>query len=358
MKGTSKFNVGIICLSLLVLAYLGLRNPYKVPFVKTQMFAEKNRQYVADSKRGYVTATNFSGYSDLTIYTEIHYDHLGARVNSAEDRTPDEIDLMVVGCSQAWGQGVANQETFTQVISSLTSSKVANFAVSSYGGVESFLTIKQHLKLKPKYVIYAFWEDHFNRNLILCNQTSPVCVERPIVYNDNKELKIRYPKYSDLTLATNQRWYSELADYHNTGKYSLLKSNFWHVASTMEYVHNLTNQMDGLRKQIFGKGIDNEDKIEAAKYVLEQMYTAVSAAGAELIVLYIPYYGDAPNAFTSQMPSEISRFLGDRDIKFINLEYDFKLMNANNIPISIPKDGHINKRVHKLIAGHIAKVIS
>lgn len=326
-------------------------NPYSVPFRKTKMFEASNAQYIADNQLGYKPRTNFSGYSDIQAYTEIHYDHLGARVNSPLHKTPDTVDMITVGCSQAWGQGVENKDTFTQKVSELNGMKVANFGVSSYGGTESFLRMKQHLNLKPKYVVYAFWEDHFNRNLSVCNQTFPVCLERPVLkrHVSSEDFSIVFPHFSKTTFKINQRWFKELADFNNDGKYSITKASFWAAIKPLEVLHMFANKKRGFAE------IPNEsEKIPAVKYILKEMKSAANAAGAELIVIFMPYYFDT----VSSVPHELEAFIEKEKIHLISLSGDFQALLNNGNTIAIPGDGHINKETHHLIAKRIVEKIS
>lgn len=336
---------------LFILYSVYVQNPYSIPFKKTKMFAKENRQYVIDKKLGYKPAPNFSGYSDLAAYTDIHYDHLGARVNSPLQQTPDKVDLITIGCSQAWGQGVTNTDTFTQQVAAINGMQVANLGVSSYGGVESYLRLKENLKLQPKYVVYAFWEDHFNRNLILCNQTTPSCVERPVLKNiGNNQFTIRYPRFSDLTYKINQRWFEELADYTNDATYSRVKASLWAAIKPLEASRKIVNKING-----FDLKATEQDKIPGAKYIIQQMQDAANEVGAKLIVLYIPYNFDAN---ISPMPNELAAYLDTQNIAVIDLTAEFKKMYADGIPVTIPDDGHINKESHHVIAKSIATKIA
>jgi hypothetical protein len=144
---------------------------------------EGDNDIAFDREAGFVRpphATTRRVQADID-YT-IHTDRLGARVDAPGDETPAHVDILTVGCSFSEGHGMANEDTYTSVLGRAFGVPVANFAVGSYGGVQSALALERHRDLRPRVVVYGLIEDHLRRNLEPCAPSFfPNCLRVPTV---------------------------------------------------------------------------------------------------------------------------------------------------------------------------------
>ncbi len=111
----------------------------------------------------------------------IHTDAIGARVDGPGRETPKHVDILTVGCSFSEGHGFPNEQTYTERLGKMLSVPVANFAIGSYSGVQSELSLERHASLAPRVIVYGLIEDHLRRNLDPCAPNFfPNCLRVPI----------------------------------------------------------------------------------------------------------------------------------------------------------------------------------
>ncbi len=66
------------------------------------------------------------------------------------------LEVAVLGDSFTWGNGVADQDRFSDQLASISGFSVSNFGVSGYGPVHYLLQIDQVIQQKPKLTVIAF----------------------------------------------------------------------------------------------------------------------------------------------------------------------------------------------------------
>ena len=68
-----------------------------------------------------------------TFAFDIYTDDRGARVDGPGQRSPEQVDVMVVGDSFTWGYALANEDTWARHLSRDLEASVSNFAMAAYG---------------------------------------------------------------------------------------------------------------------------------------------------------------------------------------------------------------------------------
>lgn len=318
------------------------RSPFGVGFFESGRY-----QYQANHETAYEPKPGFTGVSDLSEpKTYITYDRLGARVDGPGRESTDPVYLMTVGCSQSWGQGVENGQTFTSILGTILEKPVVNFSVSGYGGVGSLLRLRQHINLKPKVIVYAFWEDHFNRNLNRCSATgSPVCLEMPRVqFGPGATPTIKISSHATRNLELTRMWYLEasgLSDKYRTFWTDL----YWSGYALWRSVEKEYSQATGHPEEP-----QDENKVNATNYVLGQMKLTASEVSAQLLVVYIPLYFDDA---IRQVPEAVRASAEQQGIQLIDMAERLRGMRAAGVPLAIPGDGHMTAAVHAAIADEV-----
>jgi len=312
-------------------------------------FFESDRyQYQANPETAFEPRPGFTGISDLTeAKTYFTYDMLGARVDNPGVETTIPVYLMTIGCSQSWGQGVNNNQTFTAVLAKRLKKPVANFSVPSYGGVGSLLRLRQHINLKPKVIVYAFWEDHFNRNVDRCSKTtgSPVCLEMPTVQFDVENYPyLQFPSNAIRNLESTRMWFLEASG--QTDKYRTYLTDFyWSAYSVWRSIEKEYRQITGHPEEL-----SDEKKIAAANFVLDQMKLTVDLVEARLVVVYIPLYFDNT---MRRAPQDMKISAERKGITFIDMTNRLQAMRMTGVPLAIPGDGHMTTAVHLAVADEV-----
>jgi hypothetical protein len=331
-----------------VAMYNAISNPSRTPW-GVGSFETDRYQYQANLETAFEPRPGFTGASDLTQpITYITYDRWGARVDGPDSETADPVYVMTVGCSQAWGQGVTNSQTFTSVLGTRLGKAVGNFAVSGYGGVGSLLRLRQRIHLNPKVILYAFWEDHLNRNIDRCPATgSPVCLEMPTVQFDaDNHPHIRFPGNPARNLVLMRKWYLEASG--QTDKYRTFMTEFyWAGYSVWRSFETESRRRLGL---IEAPSIDK--KIAAANFVIDQMKTTADTVGALLVVVYIPDY---LVTVIKEAPEDVRVKLEQNGGQFIDMTERLQAMRQAGVTLAIPGDGHITDVVHREIANEVVE---
>gem|GEM_PF-4168693 len=156
-----------------VLLYDSSQHP--ISWAAVPIYLSGQSMFQPDSEVGYLARPNLRVVNDnpaLSYFTN----ELSARVATPNVSLPAKVDVVSVGCSQTMGQGVASDDTFTGVLERKFGMTGQNFGMSGYGGVGSLLLMRRALRLKPRVVVYGFWEDHLNRNVEACLESGmPFC---------------------------------------------------------------------------------------------------------------------------------------------------------------------------------------
>ena len=276
-----------------------------------------------------------SGHSHA-FYT----DRLGARVNRAGEQTPERVDLMVLGCSFAWGQGIQNEDTFPQIVGRELGVSVVNLAFASWGTVQSLRVLQTHADLRPRVVLYAFIPDHIRRNLSPCAPSSaPTCLPVPHVVVDTTGAHI---EKADLRLFALHR---DFAESFFQGRPSLLSGA----------VTAFRIDLGRLRQRHLSYRWDAEARAASMALLIRRMNDAARSAGARLVVVSIPYF--EPGA-TSGPPDELLaavQALGPEAPPLIDLAPRVAAHNAvpDASPLGLRPDSvpaHPSAAGHRLIA--------
>jgi hypothetical protein len=335
---------------LVAISFLAFREPPRSP-INPDIFKTENYQYDPDPETGWVPRPKSILLSRTTVPTFVYTDALGARVDGPDFVTSEQVDLITVGCSQAWGQGIPNEATFTSVLGKQLGWKTANFSVPGYGGVSSLVILRRKLPLKPKVAVYAFWEDHINRNVNRCAETgAPVCLELPVVRQDQSgHPYILSPRNPHQNMQLMRRWFMETAA--GTDEYRTLRTDFFWTGFQVFRKVQQTLGRYGMPVDPFTKG---RDGLAATEYVLSEMQRVAKENGAKLVVVYIPVYF---HSVVKEAPPELVTFSEQRGIRFLSLSRRFNAMKSKGIEIGIPGDTHLSTTAHHAVAEEIAGIL-
>ena len=219
-----------------------------------------------------------------------------------------------------------------------------NFGVGGQGGVESLILLKRNIDLDPKVVVYGFWEDHFKRNVRICMaRRGPVCQEVPAVcFDDMDRPYIRYPADAAGCFNRVRRWDLETA---NNSPYRTLRTDLkW---TTHQWARDLSR---ALGSTVHSDPTDELMMKRVALYVMREMKKLAEAAGAKLVVVYIPlYFSD----YVEPMPEDLAASTEEAGIIMGDMAGRFNEFKRQGIGIPIPGDGHLNAGAHAAIGEEV-----
>ncbi len=309
--------------------------------------------------------------------TEVITDRRGFRIASLNEPTSDMIDVLAIGCSQTWGQGIwSARDTYAGRLGALTGAVVANAGASSYGTAGSLLMLKRHLDLKPRVVIYGLFPEHFRRNFAVCGGGSTNCDPFPayVVEPDGtivfRQLDERYTRTAleskfmqvfqrALRFLGVSRVFSEEMTFTAAAVSRRVAGTIRHHAADAK-VDDITQAepfvLSGQRTVTPRDQKAYERILSVLDFAMLDMSSITASIGAQLVVVWIPnFYG----AVDYVMPAEISRIMGKHGIPVVDLtEYYRELDGAGRINDAvIPNDGHISAQTHAWIAGRLAEIV-
>ena len=268
-----------------------------------------------------------------TFAFDIYTDDRGARVDGPGQRSPAQVDVMVLGDSFTWGYALANEETWARHLSRELEASVSNFAMAAYGTTQSLQILRRNGDLAPKLIVYGIIAHHFERNVMPCLPSYyPFCFSAShVVWNDAGKPSIAPPSSDGV-----RRFQQHLSgDF--TNPVTWLSHGIDVIRGRIEYGRAAYSTPD-----------DDAKKEEALAFLLREMERSASEIGAKLLVVYLPtnYYS---------APQGLQRVIGD--IRLLDLTEAFQRERDKGANLYIVGDGHPNQDAHKLISREIAKYV-
>ncbi len=308
-------------------------------------------KFVADELSGYRVRPNrrcdkrniyMVNGKPVTIVTPVYHDSRGARVSGPNEETPDRIDMIVVGGSQTWGQGVRQNETFASVLGQMSGRKSANFGVSGTGGVSAYHEAMRNMDLRPEWLVYGFWQDHLNRNVRYCANTGlPTCTPLPrVVFDHGGNPSIDPPANPARELSLTRQYIETMAA--GTDR-TVWQNVLWSLRARMRQLDEV------LHPQAYDKATPAH-KISAANFVHREMAKRAKERGAQLVVAYIPLY--FADTIQPADPRLIEAAKKDGYL-FVDTGDELARLRNRGKAIAIPGDGHLTVEGHRAVAEQV-----
>ena len=252
---------------------------YKQPFAKA-VYTQTRRDFEPDKEMGYAYRKNLkfvehSEDGEFAIFT----DSRGARIAEGD---PDytQADILVVGCSFTSGYRVPLEFTFSRIMQKALGRPVANMGVPSYGSVQALQSIKRHLDLKPKLVIYPFINDHIWRNL--SPSARNVCpLYNPVAFIDFRDGQpfMSPPQFEKGNTDYTNKFLSEV--YFQKG---------WGINDVLWRI-----RIDWFNLPMWQDIQVTEDEAvhqRSLEFIFAEMKKTTEASGARLVVVFLPLFGE------------------------------------------------------------------
>ena len=304
--------------------------------------------FIPDQQTGYRFRPNYQKIkrykvvvdgSEFEIITPVFQDHLGARVSGPDTLLPEKVDILSIGGSNTWGQGVRQEETFSAVFAQLMGNTERNFAISGVGGVPSYFQMKKNINLNPKWILYGFFEDHLNRNLRYCvNSGLLPCTPTPHVVLDSE----KSPHFS---LAENaEEQFEILRNYLRTMHMDNGVTLGWR--DLIWSFKRMLLSIDIFFHPEAYNGATEQQKMEAAIFVHGKMARVAKEHGAGLIIVYIPSNSGEINYASARLVEAVKK----SGSIFVDTSAALIGLRDSGEPIFIKGDGHLSVEAHKVIA--------
>ena len=316
--------------------------------VSLERIVYEDTAFIPDQQTGYRFRPNYQKMkrdkvevdgSEVEIITPVFQDHLGARVSGPDTLLPEKVDILSIGGSNTWGQGVRQEETFSAVFAQLMGNTERNFAISGVGGVSSYFQMKKNINLNPKWILYGFFEDHLNRNLRYCvNSGLLPCTPTPHVVLDSE----KSPHFS---LAENaEEQFEILRNYLRTMHMDNGVTLGWR--DLIWSFKRMLLSIDIFFHPEAYNGATEQQKMEAAIFVHGEMARVAKEHGAGLIIVYIPSYSGEINYASARLVEAVKK----SGSIFVDTSAALIGLRDSGEPIFIKGDGHLSVEAHKVIA--------
>lgn len=286
--------------------------------------------------------------------TEVATDKRGFRVDGPGQGGQSRVDILVVGCSQTWGQGIAGAQTFSSILGRTFGLRVANAAVPGYGTVQSLLMAERHVDLRPRVIVYGFFVDHLFRNF---ERQSP----RPIVERVGGAWRIAPSDYRSHPA------------FDRTADALVAFYGWFGVAREVTRGPVEAELRTAFRAIVRGLGLPEADwiaktrptfdemptTVEAARMLLAEMAALARRVSAHLVVVWLPGIPEL-TPFTVPFPAELSEFVQRSGGTPIDMYPVFRPYAGTEraIEIVVPGDGHMNEKAHALVAEAVAQSLA
>lgn len=321
-------------------------------------FSDENFPLVADRELGvwnrpshhFVKHTDFGG--DARLRTEVWFDRDGIRVAGPGVETPPQVDVLVVGESNTWGQGTAYDSTYSSVLGGLLGMTSANLGLIASSGVQDLLVARRFISRQPKLLVYGLWEEQFFSNIRRCpNIDSPVCLARPIVKRGRGgAMGISLPMAVGRNLRDYRRWYLTAGPGASP---SLASDSFWTarilLKEFLERRFPTLERVGGSWRQL-ARTDHWPLALAAMQFVLSEMQRVAESVDAKLIVAYMPYYFDE----VAPPPPELSAFVREHGIALVSLHKRWDERKRAGSTFLHPVDGHLDGTGHRDVAEAVA----
>jgi hypothetical protein len=317
-------------------------------------FSEQNLPIVADAELGvwnrpnhhFVKVTRREKGEPLT--TSIWFDRFGARVPRGDAEIPPQVDLIVVGESNTWGQGIAWEETYSALIAKALNMTAANLALINSSGVQNLLTVKRFISRQPRLILFALWEEHFWSNVTRCpNIDSPVCLARPVVARGpSGRPYVSLPRDAAGAMMQYRRWYLETAAQADP---AIRRDLYWTARLVL---HEILLRFERFRREggpwpALARQPGWIYRLEAVQYVNLEMKRLADSVGGRLVVIYLPFFFEKT---VEPPPQQIVEHAAEHGIAFISMDEKWRARRAAGEQFYFAEDLHLDARGHRDIA--------
>jgi hypothetical protein len=281
-------------------------------------------------------AVSHFAYKGLAF--DSYTDARGLRVRAPGVETP--VDVLLVGSSYLHGWGVDQPDTLAGVLEANTGLRVANAGVPSANTLAAVRAVEEFADLKPRWVVYDSVDGSFRWNACPCVEgiPTPFCVPEEYVAVDRDGAAYMPAPVRSIwaPLQGNRRMYETIARDRQ-----LLGGSYWALRGALGKLYKDHFQTCSADRSLHELSMN---------YALTRLKEAARAAGAELIVMYVPPLDGS--AMGIQTP--LQQFLAPRskDLALLDLSDELFLYRSSGPleDLQLKGDFHPNAAGNRLMA--------
>ncbi len=295
-------------------------------------------------------STKYIGTATKPPYTVIT-DPLGFRVGSPR-QAPTKINLLAIGGSQIWGQGLEFEDTVAAIVAKRMGYVLGNAGVPGYGGVETLRRMQHYLRLSPDVILYGLFEDHIYRNL------DPTRGMRPVLalYDGGGAYHIRQGGLKSFGDQFVPGFLQGIGgDFLNAYFYQLKRDVVVALAGQSVDVALVD------RFNLGGRPPQRDSKlvpllVGGMSFLLSKMNTHAREIGAKFIVVYFPTLRSPHEIFHA--PEAWKNLARDEGFMFVDITpFILPYIERSAVPDIAVSDGHYNAKVNAYMAGRVVELL-
>jgi len=300
----------------------------------------------AEAPLDFQLVPNFTGRMVGEYNVEVHTNSDGLR-DYEHKMTSNNLRILALGDSMAFGYGVDINDTFLSVIERQLSIETIKAGVPAYGqDNELSYFITKGIKYHPNVVaIFYYLND---------NDDNEGNTDRKVAYGDLIQ-KYRYESLSDWKLYA----YTKL---YRTGVARLARKAF----SNFMAFFDRSGETTLIEDKLFLKNQTKESKEWAKTAALFKEFKKYAGNSTKLIIVYVPdkkqiYPIQFSGYFSSDMdvdkPNKVLRDIASSlNVTYIDMTKNIRNLNESNLYFKY--DPHFNERGHLLFGSLVAKELS
>ena len=275
---------------------------------------------------------------ETPIGYHVYTDRDGARVSTPGEETPAKPDILFIGCSFTWGDGVEYEETFAAELARKLRVPIANMSMFAYGTTQALQMLRRHRNLAPKLIIYPMIGDHLRRNVATCAPSFyPFCLDvSHVVWHEGKP-----------TIAPPNSDGVNRLDIQVRGEIQWLDPLTW-------VLHRLDTIYGRITWALTRSAETDKARQEAAlEFLLGEMARTTNELGSKLLVLYLPARRD------NSPPDILAKTLAKLEVPLLDLSPPFREYEggaSGQMQLYLPNQ-HPSVRGHALIAHKLTSFI-
>jgi hypothetical protein len=329
-------------------------------FALGALLAAKTRQSVGpgklegnwlydDTREGRIAlprhASTHLEYRDLAF--DSYTDARGLRVSAPGVETPARVDVLLVGASYLYGWGLDQPDTLAAMLEANTPLRVANAAVPSGNALGAMRAVQEFADLEPRWVVYDGLDGTFPWNVCPCVQgiPTPLCVAQEYVAFDGDGAAYMPAPIRSIWAPPqgNRRMFETI-----TRDRQLLPGAYWALRGALGNLYRRHVQTCSSDRSLQELGMD---------YALTRLSEATRAAGAELIVMYVPALDGSSIGIQTALQGLLARRAND--FTLLDLSDELFAYRSTETPedLRLKGDFHPNAAGNRLMARGLCRRI-
>ena len=306
--------------------------------------------YEADSVTGFRNKGNLDTlrpFGNGAMFP-IRTDPRGIRVPEDAKEPVKSAQIMLIGDSQTFGQGLRFKETLSGQLHARTGMQVANLGVIGFSALSALKQAKKFADLRPQWLVMVYNFDHADRSLSPCHPGYNLgCISVPY-FDVSVDPPVIVPPEENAELLEDIDSYFKYAQGLD-GTHTIWRDSWWRGRQEMaKFLRNI-GWMRSFRKH------SDPARTTVARWLVNRLRELAEELSARPVIVYIPNYFQK---IIVPPLREIREVAKENRIPFVDMTTAFQdLRNLDSDRLIIRSDGHLTAEANSLMADALVRVL-